>query len=100
MSQHKTVIIQHPEDKIVESAVFEMIERSKAGLIKYGKSMAQANMGVRQALIEARQEAMDQVIYLSKAIYEYELTHPHKAPGQAKGTSTLIACKCAFCLRK
>ena len=88
--------IEHPDDQIVEEAVREMIERSAAGIKKFKCTMAEADMDVRQALLEARQEAMDQVVYLSKAIYEYDRQHGVKPIVEPK----IIKCKCANCVRK
>ncbi len=69
-STYNYVTVSHPECEIVEEAVFTMIRRSQDGLKKFGCNMANAQMSAYQAIVNAREEAMDQVIYLTKAMYE------------------------------
>lgn len=68
------ILISHPECDIVEKAVFKMIRRSRDGIKKYGCDMKGAKMSAYQAIENALEEAMDQVVYLSKALYEMDQT--------------------------
>lgn len=90
----RTVTIEHPDDKIVEGLVFDIIRRSKMGLIKYECDMAHAKMGLRDALVNALEEATDQAVYLAKAIYEYDRVWAAPAVTVEGG---LVRCNCADC---
>ena len=48
----------------------KIYERSLVGERKYGVSMERQDLTLKEWLIEAQQEAMDQAVYLEKAIQE------------------------------
>jgi hypothetical protein len=56
--------------KIEDAVMKKIYERSLVGERKYGVSMERQDLTLKQWLIEAQQEAMDQAVYLEKAIQD------------------------------
>ena len=56
--------------KIEDAVMKKIYERSLVGERKYGISMERQDLTLKEWLIEAQQEAMDQAVYLEKAIQE------------------------------
>jgi hypothetical protein len=56
--------------KIEDAVMKKIYERSLVGERKYGVSMERQDLTLKEWLIEAQQEAMDQAVYLEKAIQE------------------------------
>jgi len=57
-------------DPIVSMVIAEFRERSKKGIIKYNTTLAENDLSLIEWLEHAKQEAMDQALYLQRAIYE------------------------------
>jgi hypothetical protein len=62
--------IEPLQDTIVESVVNQFKERSKVGITKYGKTMDRDDLSLIEWLEHTKQEQMDSVLYLEKAIKE------------------------------
>ncbi len=60
------------KDKIVELVKEDLDRRSAVGLIKYGTSLAESNLSVKDFLQHALEESMDLSLYLKSAIIELE----------------------------
>jgi hypothetical protein len=58
------------QDSIVNSVVNQFKERSKVGIAKYGKTMDRDDLSLIEWLEHTKQEQMDSVLYLEKAIKE------------------------------
>lgn len=58
------------EDPVVEQVKREYDIRSRIGVEKYGKTLTQNQLSLLQWLQHAKEEAMDQVLYLQRAIDE------------------------------
>ena len=56
--------------KIEDAVMKKIYKRSLVGERKYGVSMERQDLTLKEWLIEAQQEAMDQAVYLEKAIQE------------------------------
>lgn len=56
------------EDKIVESVVNEILERSNVGTKKYGTTLNRTDLTELEWLQHAKEEALDMALYLEKLI--------------------------------
>ena len=56
------------DDSIERSVASEIIQRSKIGFAKYGKSMTRDDLSELEWLQHAKEEAMDLAIYLQRLI--------------------------------
>ena len=56
--------------KIEDAVMKKIYERSLVGERKYSVIMERQDLTLKQWLIEAQQEAMDQAVYLEKAIQD------------------------------
>lgn len=56
------------QDGLIARVATEFAERGARGVVKYGVSMDDAKLTRRQWLQHAKEEAMDQVLYLQKLI--------------------------------
>lgn len=56
------------QDGLIARVATEFADRGARGVVKYGVSMDDANLTRRQWLQHAKEEAMDQVLYLQKLI--------------------------------
>ena len=54
------------QDKIVESVISQMRERSERGLQKYGTTLDRDDLSLIEWIEHAKQEAMDYCLYLEK----------------------------------
>jgi hypothetical protein len=50
----------------------EIAARQQMGINKYGTTVAENPIGLREWLVHAKQEALDQAIYLQRAIEEID----------------------------
>ena len=50
----------------------EIAARQQMGINKYGTTVAENPLGLREWLVHAKQEALDQAIYLQRAIEEID----------------------------
>ena len=57
-------------DPVVIKTIYEFKRRSALGFRKYGTTLAENNLSLLQWLQHAKEEAMDQVLYLQRAIDE------------------------------
>jgi succinate dehydrogenase flavin-adding protein (antitoxin of CptAB toxin-antitoxin module) len=57
-------------DPIVSMVIAQFRERSKRGIEKYDTTLAENDLSLVQWLEHAKEEAMDQVLYLERAIDE------------------------------
>jgi succinate dehydrogenase flavin-adding protein (antitoxin of CptAB toxin-antitoxin module) len=57
-------------DPIVAMVIAQFRERSKRGIKKYNTTLAENDLSLVQWLEHAKEEAMDQVLYLERAIHE------------------------------
>jgi len=57
-------------DPVVIKTIHEFKRRSALGFRKYGITLAENNLSLLQWLQHAKEEAMDQVLYLQRAIDE------------------------------
>jgi hypothetical protein len=58
------------KDTIVESVVKQFKERSEVGIAKYGTTLDRKDLTLIEWLEHTKQEQMDSVLYLEKAIKE------------------------------
>ena len=58
------------KDSIVESVVKQFKERSNVGIAKYGVTLDRDDLSLIEWLEHTKQEQMDSVLYLEKAIKE------------------------------
>ena len=56
--------------KIEDAVMKKIYERSLVGERKYGVSMERQDLSLKEWLIHAQEEAMDQAVYLEKAIQD------------------------------
>jgi len=56
--------------KIEDAVMKKIYERSLVGERKYGVTMERKDLSLREWLIHAQEEAMDQAVYLEKAIQD------------------------------
>ena len=59
------------KDPVVEKVKREFDVRSKLGISKYGKTLDENNLSLLEWLQHAKEEAMDQVLYLQCVIDEF-----------------------------
>jgi len=64
------------KDTIVESIRQQLLDRSNVGIIKYGVTLDRNDLTVLEWLEHAKQEGMDQVLYLEKIIQELKKSKP------------------------
>ena len=57
-------------DPIVSMVIAQFRSRSKLGIEKYNTTLAENDLSLVEWLEHAKQEAMDQVLYLERAINE------------------------------
>jgi hypothetical protein len=50
----------------------EIAARQQMGIAKYGTTVAENPIGLREWLVHAKEEALDQAIYLQRAIEEID----------------------------
>lgn len=62
--------IEPLQDSIVESVIKQFKDRSNVGITKYGKTMDRDDLSLIEWLEHTKQEQMDSVLYLEKAIKE------------------------------
>ena len=74
---HMTVGIFMPEGTEARICA-EIAARQQMGLSKYGTTVAESRIGLREWLVHAKQEAMDQAIYLQRAIEEIDAQEGRK----------------------
>ena len=60
------------EDGVEARICAEIAARAKMGLAKYGVTVAENPLSLREWLVHAKQEALDQAIYLQRAIEEID----------------------------
>jgi len=58
------------KDSIVESVIQQYLERSNVGIKKYGVTLDRTDLSLIEWLEHTKQEGMDQVLYLEKAIQQ------------------------------
>lgn len=58
------------QDPIVSMVIAQFRSRSKIGIKKYNTTLAENNLSLVEWLEHAKEEAMDQVLYLERAINE------------------------------
>lgn len=58
------------DDPIVSMVIAQFRSRSKRGIQKYNTTLAENDLSLIEWLEHAKQEAMDQALYLERAIYE------------------------------
>ena len=56
----------------------EIAARQQMGINKYGTTVAQNPLSLREWLVHAKQEALDQAIYLQRAIEEIDAKEGRK----------------------
>lgn len=56
------------KDPVVVKTIHEYKKRSAIGFKKYGTTLAENNLSLLEWLEHAKEEAMDQVLYLQRAI--------------------------------
>lgn len=69
--QEKEVLVEC-NDKIVESVVSDLRNRSKKGFTKYGTTLERKDLTKKEWLQHAYEEALDLANYLKKLIIEDE----------------------------
>lgn len=57
-------------DVVVQMVIAEFRERSRRGIDKYGTTLQENELSLEQWLQHAKEEAMDQALYLQRAINE------------------------------
>jgi hypothetical protein len=70
-------------DSIVESVRQQLLDRSKGGIVKYGVTLDRKDLNLLDWLEHTKQEQMDSVLYLERAIQEIKntnlnLPYPHR----------------------
>ena len=58
------------QDSIVESVRQQLLDRSNVGIKKYGVTLDRTDLSLLDWLEHAKQESLDQVLYLERAIQE------------------------------
>ena len=61
-------------DSIVESVRKQLLDRSNVGILKYGVTLDRTDLSLLDWLEHAKQESLDQVLYLERAIQEIKST--------------------------
>lgn len=64
------------QDGLIARVATEFADRGARGVVKYGVSMDDAKLTRRQWLQHAKEEAMDQVLYLQKLIDMEDAAEP------------------------
>lgn len=59
-------------DPIVEQVKEMFDQRSKLGIKKYGKTLAESDLSLKEWLQHALEEHMDAILYIQKAITELD----------------------------
>lgn len=59
-------------DAVVEEVRKDLLERSNTGIKKYGVTLERNDLTLKQWLIHAYEECLDQANYLKKSILEIE----------------------------
>lgn len=59
-------------DKVVDAVRNDLLERSKRGLTKYGVTLERKDLKLKDWLIHAYEETLDNANYLKRAIMEME----------------------------
>ena len=75
MSENWNIVYSHKpatDDPIVESVRELLLSRSRVGLLKYGKTTADNPLSLREWLVHALEECLDQAVYLRRAIAEID----------------------------
>jgi len=57
-------------DPVVQMVIAELQERSRGGIDKYGTTLQENELSLEQWLQHAKEEAMDQALYLQRSINE------------------------------
>jgi len=73
--------IEIKEDSIVESIRKQFLDRSNVGIQKYGVTLDREDLSLLEWLEHTKQEQMDSVLYLEKAIQQLKNTNldfPHR----------------------
>ena len=65
-------------DTNVESVRRKLLERSEAGIRKYGTTTNRGDLSRRQWLIHAQEEALDLAVYLERLIQEEPNEQPNR----------------------
>ena len=66
------------KDSIVESVIQQFKQRSKVGKVKYGVTLDRNDLSLIEWLEHTKQEQMDSVLYLEKAINELKYSRYDK----------------------
>jgi len=61
------------KDSVVSKVVKEFQERSDLGIKKYGTTLDRNDLPLREWLVHAKEEMMDQLLYIQRAIDEIDL---------------------------
>lgn len=61
------------KDSVVSKVVKEFQERSDLGIKKYGTTLDRNDLPLRDWLVHAKEEMMDQLLYIQRAIDEIDL---------------------------
>jgi len=66
------------EDGVEARICTEIAARQQMGINKYGTTVAENPLSLREWLVHAKQEALDQAIYLQRAIEEIDAQEGRK----------------------
>lgn len=61
------------KDSVVSKVVKEFQDRSDLGIKKYGTTLDKNELPLRDWLVHAKEEMMDQLLYIQRAIDEIDL---------------------------
>lgn len=73
------------DDPVIEHVIAELRARSKHGVAKYGVTLAKSGLSLKDFLIHALQECLDQANYLMGAIEQLD-AHPFIMPAPGRPT--------------
>ena len=59
-------------DSVVEAVRADLLQRSQAGIAKYGVTLDRTDLNMRDWLQHAYEEALDMANYLKRAIMEWD----------------------------
>lgn len=76
-------------DTIVESVRQQLLERSNVGIQKYGVTLDRTDLSLLDWLEHAKQESLDQVLYLERAIQELKKI-PQEIPQRQNQTFAYV----------
>ena len=62
------------QDKVVEAVRYDLLRRSQIGIKKYGVTLDQSGLSLREFLQHAYEECLDQANYLKRSIMEIDAT--------------------------